>query len=78
MEREPQPLTDARFLLARVGTDTPPSRAELVGLRDRMRTMRAHPSCDVVRAERLSGALLVLDVLLLAAGDVTSSEALVS
>lgn len=66
MERHSEPLVDARFLLARVGTTTPPRREEILALRARLATMRAHPACDSERAARLSGALVVLDVLALA------------
>jgi hypothetical protein len=58
-------LTEARFLLARVSTDTPPRREEIDGLRARLSAMRAHPSCAPTRGEQIGGALLILDVLAL-------------
>jgi hypothetical protein len=76
VEREPAILTDVRFLLTRMDTDTPPSRAEIASLRGRLVAMRAHPSCSPTRADRLSAALMVLDVVALSVVD--SDEVLAS
>jgi hypothetical protein len=69
MDREPTALTDARFLLSRAGSDTPPTFVEIADLRDRLAAMRAHPSCRPGRAEQLDGAIFVLDVLALATAE---------
>jgi hypothetical protein len=67
-------LTEARFLLARVGSDTPPAEAEIARARGRLSAMRMHPSCSPARAEQISSALLILDVLAL--GIAEASDAL--
>jgi hypothetical protein len=75
MDRATELLTDIRFLLARAGGDSPPSTEEIAVVRNRLSSMRAHPSCSPARAEKLSSALLVLDVLALASAETVGALA---
>jgi hypothetical protein len=62
VDRDSRHLSEARFLLARVGSALQPSREEVDSMRSELSALRAHPSCDAVLAERIGGVLLVLDV----------------
>lgn len=66
MDLDSRHLDAARFLLARVASSLPPSRAEVDEMRGLLSALRAHPSCSPPLAERISGVLLILDLVALA------------
>ena len=66
MDVDSRHLDEARFLLARVASSLPPSREEVEDMRGLLSALRAHPSCSAPLAERISGVLLILDVIAMA------------
>lgn len=73
-ECEPQPLQEARLLVERAAT-TGCGAHEFADVRRRLQSVVAHPSCDTALGDRVAAAILVLDLLTLAASPVPDTLA---